>query len=79
MTTMKKIFSMIALMLMAATSAMAQTYNVTVKEGTEDADNWSADPNQAMVGLTVTIKYDGTKKVKSIKAVKISTCHQHHT
>lgn len=37
---------MIALMLMAATGAMAQTYNVTVKEGTEDADNWSAAPTK---------------------------------
>ena len=67
---MKKIFSMIALMLMTAAGAMAQTYNVTVKEGTEDAANWSADPNPATAGQTVTIKYNGTKKVKSIKAVK---------
>ena len=70
MTTMKKIFSMIALLLMAVTGAMTQTYNVTVKDGTEDAANWSADPNPATAGQTVTIKYNGTKKVKSIKAVK---------
>lgn len=38
MTTMKKIFSMIALMLMAATGAMAQTYNVTHKD--RDDDLW---------------------------------------
>ena len=67
---MKKIFSMIALLLMAAVGAMAQTYNVTVKEGTEDAANWSATPNPAEAGQTVTIKYNGTKKVKSVKAVK---------
>lgn len=71
MTTMKKIFSMIALMLMTAAGAMAQTtYTVTVKEGTEDATNWSATPNPATAGQTVTIKYNGTKKVKSVKAVK---------
>ena len=47
-----------------------QTYNVTVKEGTVDAANWSATPNPATAGQTVTIKYTGTKHVKSIKAVK---------
>ena len=67
---MKKIFSMIALLLMAVTGAMAQTYNVTVKDGTEDAANWSATPNPATEGQTVTIKYNGTKKVKSVTAVK---------
>ena len=68
---MKKIFSMIALMLMTAVGAMAQTtYTVTVKEGTEDAANWSIDPATAAEGQTVTITYNGTKKVKSVKAVK---------
>ncbi len=67
---MKKILSIFALLLMAVTGAMAQTYNVTVKEGTEDATNWSANPNPATAGQTVTIKYTGTKKVKSVKAVK---------
>jgi len=47
-----------------------QTYNVTVKEGTYDAAKWSATPNPATAGQTVTIKYNGTKHVKSIKAVK---------
>lgn len=70
MTTMKKIFSMIALLLMAAVGAMAQTYNVTVKEGTEDAENWTISPATAEEGATVTITYSGTKKVKSVKAVK---------
>ena len=45
-------------------------YTVTLADGTEDADNWSATPNPAEEGQTVTIKYNGTKKVKSIKAVK---------
>ena len=39
----QKLFSMLALLLMAATGAWAQeTYKVTVKEGTEDATNWKA-------------------------------------
>jgi len=46
------------------------TYNVTVKEGTEDADKWTITPTSAKAGETVTIKYKGTKKVKSVKAVK---------
>lgn len=66
----QKVFSIVALLLVAATSVMAQTYNVTVKEGTEDATNWSANPNPATAGQTVTITYNGTKKVKSVKAVK---------
>lgn len=67
---MKKIFSMIALLLMTAAGAMAQTYNVTVKDGTEDAASWTIDPATAEEGQTVTITYNGTKKVKSVKAVK---------
>ena len=68
---MKKIFSMLALLLMTAVGATAQTtYTVTVKDGTEDAANWSANPNPATAGQTVTIRYNGTKKVKSVKAVK---------
>ena len=51
-------------------SAPTSTYTVTVKEGTEDAANWSIDPATAEEGQTVTIKYNGTKKVKSVKAVK---------
>ena len=47
-----------------------QTYNVTVKEGTVDATNWAISPNPATEGQTVTIKYNGKKHVKSIKAVK---------
>ena len=46
------------------------TYSVTVKEGTEDAANWTITPTSAKAGETVTITYTGTKKVKSIKAVK---------
>lgn len=46
------------------------TYNVTLKEGTEDAANWTITPTSAKAGETVTITYTGTKNVKSIKAVK---------
>ena len=46
------------------------TYNVTFKEGTADVGNWTIDPASAKQGQTVTITYNGTKKVKSVKAVK---------
>lgn len=66
-----RLLSILALLLMAAAGAWAQdTYNVTVKEGTEDAAKWSIDPATAEEGQTVTITYSGTKKVKSVKAVK---------
>ena len=48
----------------------ATTYTVTLKDGTEDAANWTITPTTAEEGQTVTITYNGTKKVKSIKAVK---------
>lgn len=67
----RKVLSILALLLMAATGAMAQTtYTVSVKEGTEDATKWSADPNPAAAGQTVTVTYTGSKKVKSVKAKK---------
>ena len=67
----RKLLSILALLLMAVTGATAQTtYTVTVKDGTEDAAKWSADPNPAAAGQTVTVTYSGTKKVKSVKAVK---------
>ena len=70
---MKKIFSILALLLMTAMGATAQTmytvmYTVTVKDGTEDAAKWSADPNPAWERHSVTIKYNGTKKIKSVTA-----------
>ena len=46
------------------------TYSVTLKAGTEDSGNWTITPTSAKAGETVTIKYKGTKKVKSVKAVK---------
>ena len=55
--------------------AAASTYTVTLKEGTEDATNWTITPAEATTtgvaaGTTVTATYNGTKKVKSVKAVK---------
>jgi len=67
----RKVFSILALLLMAVVDATAQTtYSVTVKDGTVDADKWTATPNPATAGQTVTVKYTGTKKVKSVKVVK---------
>ena len=80
----QKFLPIIALLLMAATGAWAQTYTVTLKEGTEDAENWtisdgtnSAKGNVGLTGLsggeTVTITYNGTKRVKSVKATEVTT------
>ena len=46
-----------------------KTYKVTLQEGTEDATNWTV-PEEAAEGASVTVTYNGTKKVKSVKAVK---------
>ena len=50
--------------------AQAQTYKVTLQEGTEDAKNWTIEPAEAAAGSPVTATYNGSKKVKSVKAVK---------
>ena len=66
----QKVVSILALLLMAATGATAQTtYPVEVKPGITDADKWSATPNSAAAGETVKANYTGTLKVKSIKYV----------
>jgi len=76
----QKFLPIIALLLMAATGAWAQTYTVTLKEGTEDAENWKAKVGNGELqalpltglngGETVTATYNGSRKVKSVKAVK---------
>ena len=48
----------------------ATQYSVTLADGTDDAGNWAISPATAEEGQTVTITYNGTKKVKSVKAVK---------
>ena len=72
----KKVLSMLVLLAAVATGAVAQTtYKVSVKEDTEDATSWTIAPAEATTagvaaGTTVTATYNGTKKVKSVKAVK---------
>ena len=67
---------MLVLLAAVVTGAVAQTtYKVSVKEGTEDATNWTITPAEATTtgvaqGTEVTATYSGTKKVKSVKAVK---------
>lgn len=71
-----RFISMLVLLAAVATGAVAQTtYKVSVKEGTEDATNWTITPPEATTtgvaqGTTVTATYNGTKKVKSVKAKK---------
>ena len=49
----------------------ATTYSVTLAEGTEDSGKWTIEPKTGLKGgETVTAKYNGEKKVKSVKAVK---------
>ncbi len=71
-----RFISMLVLLAAVVTGAMAQeTYKVSVKEGTEDANKWEIAPAEATTagvaaGTTVTATYSGTKKVKSVKAKK---------
>ena len=56
------------------------TVDVTLADGTEDASNWQGKAGEGEyqslpltgleAGTAVTVKYNGTKKVKSVKAVK---------
>ena len=46
------------------------TYSITLADGTEDKENWIIDPTTASEGQKVTLTYNGTKKVKSVKVVK---------
>jgi hypothetical protein len=46
----------------------APPYTVKLAEGTEDADNWTIDPNPAKPGQKVTVKFTGDRKVKSFEA-----------
>jgi hypothetical protein len=51
-------------------STPATTYDVTMKEGTLDADKWEINPANAASGTEITLKYNGRKKVKSITIEK---------
>ena len=73
----KRLLSMLVLLVAVVSGAwaQAQTYTVTLQEGTEDATSWTITPAEATTtgvaaGTTVTATYSGTKKVKSVKAVK---------
>ena len=52
------------------TVTVTQNYKVTLADGTEDSGNWNISPANPQPGDVVTITYGGTKKVKSVKAVK---------
>ena len=62
------------------TTPAATGYSITLAEGTEDADKWTVKVGEGEAqafpvegldgGETVTATYSGTKKVKSVKAVK---------
>ena len=51
-------------------------YTVALAEGTEDADNWTITPAKAAEGETVTIQYNGTKRIKSITAVQTAAAEE---
>ncbi len=55
---------------LAPAPAAPAAYAITVMEGAEDAANWSASPNPAAAGQTVTVTYGGTKHVKGFKVRK---------
>jgi len=61
-------------------SGSGAAYTVTLKEGTDDATSWQGKAGEGeyqalplegvAAGTAVTVKYNGTKKVKSVKAKK---------
>ena len=70
-----------------ATDPAPTTYAVTLADGTEDAENWtisdgtnSAKGNVGLTGLngteTVTIQYNGTRRIKSITAVQTAAAEE---
>ena len=81
-----KLLLLLVLLMTAATGAMAQTqepaktYNITLAEGTEDAENWKVKVGKGEAqafpveglngGETVTVTYNGSREVKSVTAVK---------
>ena len=56
---------------LTVTIGAAPTYAVEFAEGTEESDKWSAEPNADVEkGQTVTVTYNGSKKVIGVKAEK---------
>lgn len=70
----KRFLSMLVLLMAVAAGVVAQnTYTVTVEEGTDDSDKWTITPSEAATtgvtkGTPVTLKYNGSRKVKNIPA-----------
>ena len=61
----------ICLQSITARIAAAPTYAVTFAEGTEESDKWKADPATGVTkGETVTVTYNGTKKLLGVKVEK---------
>ena len=66
-----KLFSILALLLFGVTQGVeAQTHVSKLKMRTVDAEKWTINPNPAGEGATVTAKYTGRKKVRSVQAEK---------
>jgi hypothetical protein len=74
------IFDNFRLTYLGKPAPVVTTQKVSLAEGTEDADNWKVKAGDATEfgdlpvegvpeGTTVTLKYNGTKRVKSVKAV----------
>ena len=71
-----KLLLLLVLLVAVVSGAWAQEqpatkYKITVAEGTEDVGNWNV-PKEAAAGSSVTVTYNGEKKVKSVKAVKVA-------
>ena len=71
-----RFFSILVLLSAVVTGVVAQsTYKVTLKSGTADAANWTIEPSAAtttgvVAGTQITATYSGTKKVKSVRAIR---------
>ena len=76
----KRFLSMLVLLAAVVTGAMAQTqepaktYSITLDEGTgnKDSQNWEITPKSSELsgGEAVTVKYNGSREVKSVTVVK---------
>ena len=69
--TVGKVIGAIAALLCFGT-ATAASYTAAIKDGVEDAANWTISPNKGLAEKdTVTVKYSGTQTVKT-KILKVS-------
>lgn len=51
-------------------TAYVNAHNLTIKEGTEDAEFWTIDPNPAPENKVTVLTYSGNKVVKSVTLAK---------